>query len=336
MTLARRLAQLTLTFPNQISFEENMRIAILSGGLNAERDVSLRSGRRVAEALRFEIPKAEIFEVDLNADFLDSLSSDSFDVVIPLIHGVIGEDATLRSMLELTGIPYIGSSAQSSARAFDKGISAGLVPTGSAPQFVAFPQSFFREMGAPRILRSVVSGIGLPLVVKPINGGSALGVRLCTSVEQVAPALVDAFGYGDRVMLQSAAIGTELAVTVIEFDGTMQALPPVEVAPVSGVYDFDARYTAGATEFFAPARLNSELIERVCAYAVVVHKTLGLRDISRTDVIVDTDGVIWFLEVNVSPGMTETSLVPQAIEAAGLNVGAVFGSLVTQAISRAQ
>ena len=189
-------------------------------------------------------------------------------------------------------------------------------------------------MGAPRILKSVISGIGLPLIVKPINGGSAFGVRLCASVDQVAPALVDAFGYGDRVMLQSAVIGTELAVTVIEVDGKLQALPPVEVVPVSGVYDFDARYTAGATEFFVPARLNSKLIEQVCAYAILVHVTLGLRDISRTDVIVDTDGVIWFLEVNVSPGMTETSLVPQAIEAAGMNVGAVFGSLVTQAISR--
>ena len=148
MTLARRLAQLTLTFLNQISFKENMRIAILSGGLNAERDVSLRSGRRVAEALRFEIPKAEIFELDLNADFLDSLSSDSFDVVIPLIHGVIGEDATLRSMLELKGIPYIGSSAQSSARAFDKGISAGLVPTGSCPTVRCFPTKFFSRNGS--------------------------------------------------------------------------------------------------------------------------------------------------------------------------------------------
>ena len=312
-----------------------MRIAILSGGLNAERDVSLRSGRRVGEALRLEIPEAEIFELDLNTDFLDSLSSDSFDVVIPLIHGVIGEDATLRSMLELKGIPYVGSSAAGSARAFDKGISAGLVPTGSAPKFVAFPQSFFREMGAPRILHSVISGIGLPLVVKPLNGGSALGVRLCTSVEQVAPALVDAFGYGDRVMLQSAAIGTELAVTVIEVDGELQALPPVEVVPLSGVYDFDARYTAGATEFFVPARLDADLVERVCAYAVVVHETLGLRDISRTDLIVDADGFIWFLEVNVSPGMTETSLAPQAIEAAGMNVGAVFRSLITGAISRA-
>ena len=312
-----------------------MRIAILSGGLNAERDVSLRSGRRVGEALRLEIPEAEIFELDLNTDFLDSLSSDSFDVVIPLIHGVIGEDATLRSMLELKGIPYVGSSAAGSARAFDKGIAAGLVPTGSAPKFVAFPQSFFREMGVPRILHSVISGIGLPLFVKPLNGGSALGVRLCTSVEQVAPALVDAFGYGDRVMLQSAVIGTELAVTVIEVDGELQALPPVEVVPLSGVYDFDARYSAGATEFFVPARLDAELVERVCAYAVVVHETLGLRDISRTDLIVDADGFIWFLEVNVSPGMTETSLAPQAIEAAGMNVGAVFRSLITGAVSRA-
>ncbi len=119
-----------------------MRIAILSGGLNAERDVSLRSGRRVAKALRESTPDAEIIEVDLNGEFLDSLNSDSFDVVIPLIHGAIGEDATLRSMLELKGIPYVGSSAASAARAFDKGIAAGLVPQGSAPKFVAFPQSF--------------------------------------------------------------------------------------------------------------------------------------------------------------------------------------------------
>ncbi len=311
-----------------------MRIAILSGGLNAERNVSLRSGRRVAKALRESMPDAEIIEVDLNGEFIDSLNSDSFDVVIPLIHGVIGEDATLRSMLELKGIPYVGSSAASAARAFDKGIAAGLVPQGSAPKFVAFPQSFFREMGAPRILESVISGIGLPLVVKPLSGGSALGVRLCTAAEQVAPALVDALGYGDPVMLQSAVSGTELAVTVIETNGNVHALPPVEIVPVSGVYDFDARYTAGATEFFVPSRLAPEIIERVCTYAVAVHESLGLRDISRTDLIVDSHGVIWFLEVNVSPGMTETSLVPQAIDAAGLNVGTVFSALVAQAVAR--
>lgn len=314
-----------------------MRIAVVSGGLNAERDVSLRSGRRVAEALRESMRHAEIVEVDLNGAFLDSLipaGPDSYDVVIPLIHGAIGEDATLRSVLELKGIPYVGSSAASAARSFDKGIAAGLVPHGHVPKFVAFPQSFFREMGAPRILESVIAGIGLPLVVKPISGGSALGVRLCTTADHVAPALVDAFGYGDRVMLQRAVSGTELAVTVIENGGEVHALPPVEIVPVSGVYDFDARYTAGATEFFVPSRLDAQTVERVCAYAVTVHQSLGLRDISRTDVIVDSGGTIWFLEVNVSPGMTETSLVPQAIEAAGLTVGAVFAELVTQAVDR--
>jgi D-alanine-D-alanine ligase len=317
-----------------------MRIAILSGGLNAERDVSLRSGRRVAEALREALPNAEVIEVDLNGEFLDSLGSqsdsghDSFDVVIPLIHGVIGEDATLRSMLELKGIPFIGSGSSSAARSFDKGIASGLVPRGSAPKFVAFPQSFFREMGAPRILDTVIAGIGLPLVVKPISGGSALGVRLCTAAEHVAPALVDAFGYGDRVMLQRAVSGTELAVTVIDSGGKLMALPPVEIVPLSGVYDFDARYTAGATEFFVPSRLAPDVVERVGAYAVAVHESLGLRDISRTDVVVDSSGVIWFLEVNVSPGMTETSLVPQAIEAAGLSVGGVFAELVDQAVAR--
>lgn len=315
-----------------------MRIAILSGGLNAERDVSLRSGRRVAEALRESMPESEIVEVDLNGEFLDSLGSasgsHSFDVVLPLIHGAIGEDATLRSMLELKGIPFVGSSAASAARSFDKGVASGLVPSGSAPKFVAFPQSFFREMGAPRILETVIAGIGLPLVVKPISGGSALGVRLCTEAEQVAPALVDAYGYVDRVLLQSAVSGTELAVTVIDVGGKITALPPVEIVPLNGVYDFDARYTAGATEFFVPSRLGLEVIERVCDYAVAVHKSLGLRDISRTDLIVDSAGVIWFLEVNVAPGMTETSLVPQAIEAAGLSVGGVFAELVAQAVAR--
>lgn len=315
-----------------------MRIAILSGGLNAERDVSLRSGRRVAEALRDTMPVAEIVEVDLNGEFLDSLGSatgkHSFDVVVPLIHGAIGEDATLRSMLELKGIPFVGSSAASAARSFDKGVASGLVPNGSAPQFVAFPQSFFREMGAPRILETVIVGIGLPLVVKPISGGSALGVRLCADAEQVAPALVDAFGYGDRVMLQSAVSGIELAVTVIDIGGEPIALPPVEIVPLSGVYDFDARYTAGATEFFVPCRLDSDVVQRVSDYAVAVHAYLGLRDISRTDLIVDSDGTIWFLEVNIAPGMTETSLVPQAIEAAGLSVGGVFSDLVTQAVTR--
>ncbi len=315
-----------------------MRIAILSGGLNAERDVSLRSGRRVAKALRESMPEAEIIEVDLNGEFLDSLGSatgpKSFDVVLPLIHGVIGEDATLRSLLEIKGIPFVGSSAASAARSFDKGVASGLVPKGSAPKFVAFPQSFFREMGAPRILEAVIAGIELPLVVKPISGGSALGVRLCTEAQQVAPALVDAFGYGDRVMLQSAVNGTELAVTVIDIGGEITALPPVEIVPVSEVYDFDARYTAGATEFFVPSRLSSDVIKRVCDYAVTVHKSLDLRDISRTDLIVDSLGAIWFLEVNIAPGMTETSLVPQAIEAAGLSVGGVFAELVAQAVAR--
>jgi D-alanine-D-alanine ligase len=315
-----------------------MRIAILSGGLTAERDVSLRSGRRTAEALRESMPDAEIVECDLNSEFLDSLDSatggQSFDVVVPLIHGVIGEDATLRSMLELKGIPFVGSSAASAARSFDKGIAAGLVPNGSAPKFVAFPQSFFREMGAHRILDTVIAGIGFPIVVKPISGGSALGVRLCTEVDQVAPALVDAFGYSDRVMLQRGVSGTELAVTVIDRGGKTSALPPVEIVPVSGVYDFDARYTAGATEFFVPCRLDADIVARVCDYAVEVHTSLGLRDISRTDLIVDSSGAIWFLEVNITPGMTETSLVPQAIEAAGLSVGDVFADLVTQAVNR--
>lgn len=311
-----------------------MQILIVAGGLTPERDVSLRSGRRLAESLREALPDADVVEADITATTIAQLHNNRPDCVIPMVHGAVGEDGSLRSVFESLHIPFVGSTSAASRIAFDKGIASSLLPAENIPRFVALPHNFFKEMGANAVIDAVVSDLGVPLIVKPLTGGSALGVTKCDSPADLPTALVTAFGYSDTVMIQQVRTGTELALTVIELNGELTALPPVEIVPLSGVYNYDARYTAGATEFFVPARLDSHMDQRVRDFAILVHTTLGLRDISRTDVIVDSQGDIWFLEANVAPGMTETSLVPQALSAAGMDVGNVFAQLVHHAISR--
>lgn len=311
-----------------------MQILIVAGGLTPERDVSLRSGRRLAESLREALPDADVVEADITATTIAQLHNNRPDCVIPMVHGAVGEDGSLRSVFESLHIPFVGSTSAASRMAFDKGIASSLLPAEYIPRFVALPHTFFKEMGANAVIDAVVSDLGVPLIVKPLTGGSALGVTKCDSPADLPTALVTAFGYSDTVMIQQVRTGTELALTVIELHGELIALPPVEIVPLSGVYNYDARYTAGATEFFVPARLDSHMDQRVRDFAILVHTTLGLRDISRTDVIVDSHGDIWFLEANVAPGMTETSLVPQALSAAGMDVGNVFAQLVHHAISR--
>jgi len=311
-----------------------VHILVLSGGLSPERDVSLRSGRRLANALREALPDSEISESDVTAETLQALTLDKPDCVIPVIHGAVGEDGSLRNVLESLGIPFVGSGAQSARLAFDKGVANSLVPQENVPKFVVLPQSFFRELGANSVIDAIVGAMKFPIVVKPLTGGSALGVTLCSTRDDIPTAMVAAFGYDDHVMIQEAVSGTELAVTVVEHGDQAAALPPVEIVPVNGMYDYHSRYTAGHTEFFTPARLTASDTQRVNDFALGVHKVLGLRDVSRTDLILDAEGKIWFIEVNVAPGMTETSLVPMAISAAGLSVGQVFGELALAATRR--
>jgi D-alanine-D-alanine ligase len=147
-------------------------------------------------------------------------------------------------------------------------------------------------------------------------------------------ALVSAFAYGDVALIEQFIEGTEVAVSVIESAAGPVALPAVEIKPDGGVYDYNARYTAGTTEFFCPARLSAELEEQVEQTAVTAHLILGLRDLSRSDMIVDNNGIVWFLEVNVAPGMTETSLFPQSVQAADSDLGEIFESLANTAFKR--
>ena len=313
-----------------------MHVLVLSGGLSAERDVSLRSGRRVAEALRLERPDWEVLEADVDAGLLDRLRAHRPDCIVPLLHGAAGEDGALRDLLECLRIPFVGSGAAASRLAFDKPVTKELVAQAGlrTPECVAMPQSTFRELGAAGVLDAVVERLGLPLVVKPTRGGSSLGTAIVHSAADLPSAMVGAFAYGDVVMMEKFIAGTELAIGVFEKDDDLLALSAVEIVPEGELYDYAARYTAGTTEFFCPARLDDETAERAQAVALNAHLLLGLRDLSRTDVIVDTDGVPWFLEVNVAPGMTETSLFPQALAAADVGLGTVVAQLVETAVER--
>lgn len=313
-----------------------MHVLVLAGGLSAERDVSLRSGRRVAEALRTERPEWEVSVADVDAALLGRLQEHRPDCIIPLLHGAAGEDGALRDVLESLDIPFVGSTAAASRLAFDKPIAQQLISAEglNTPDSVAIPQGTFRELGAAAVLDAVVARLGLPIVVKPSKGGSALGASIVHRAEDLPAAMVGAFAYGDVVLMQQFISGTEVSVGVFERDGELLALSAVEIVPEGELYDYAARYTAGTTEFFCPARLPEEAEMQAQAMALNAHLLLGLRDWSRTDLIIDAEGQPWFLEVNVAPGMTETSLVPQALSAADVSLGSLMADLTEAATSR--
>ena len=318
----------------EASVVDGLRVLVLAGGLSPERDVSIRSGRRVSEALRDRGIVVEVADVD--AQLLQRLSDDRPHCVIPLLHGAAGEDGALRDVLDAVSLPYVGSTGDGCRAVFDKpAATARLRRSGfHVPRSVALPHSAFRELGAASVLTAFVEFLHLPLVVKPTKGGSALGVSIVRDAADLPAAMVGAFAYGDTVMLEEFVEGTEIAVSVIDDGITTRALPPVEIRPDSGVYDYHARYTAGATEFFVPARLDPPALDEAARVAVAAHRELGLRDWSRADLIVDDRGTVTVLELCAAPGMTETSLFPQAAAADGLELGAVTEALVAQALAR--
>jgi D-alanine-D-alanine ligase len=308
------------------------KVAVLAGGLSHERDVSLRSGRRVAEALR--AAGCEVIETDLDGRLLSILANAGLDLVWPLLHGALGEDGSVRDVLELAGVPYLGSDPRSARTAWNKAVAKTLLRRAgqSTPDWVTFPQALFRELGAAPLLDLVAESLGTDLVVKPLYGGSALGVARVTEAAALPQAMMDCFAYGEIALIERAVTGTELAVSVIDLGDGPLALPAVEIV-TDGAYDYDARYNPGRTEFFTPARVCAPVADAAAALALSAHQTLGLARISRTDMIVDASGVPWFLEVNVAPGMQETSLLPQAALAANYDLPQLYRSLVEASIA---
>ncbi len=309
-------------------------VVVLAGGLSHERDVSLRSGRRVSQALRSQ--GLDVLESDLDSALVPRLAELGRCVVFPVLHGEAGEDGALREVLALLGVPFVGSVGPASRVAFDKSIATTVAAEAGlrTPAQVALPHEIFRELGAAALVAALGDQIGFPMMVKPSRGGSALGCSKVSDATQLPAAMVGAYAYGAVAVVEEFVEGTEVTVAVVDRGAGPTALPAVEIRPDSGVYDYTARYTAGATRFLCPAELAPEVATRVADLALRVHDELGLRDLSRTDLIIDADGEPVFLEVNVAPGMTETSAVPLAIEAAGWSLGKMCADLVRVAAGR--
>ncbi len=310
------------------------RAFVLAGGLSVERDVSLRSGRRVADALRGVGVEAILLDAD--AQLLPRLRSEAPDAIFIALHGGPGEDGALRGVLDLMGVKYAGSSAHACRLAFDKPTAKSLLAGAgmNTPPWLALPHATFRELGASTVIEQLVERLGLPLMVKPAAGGSALGATIVREPVDLPGALVASFGYADTALIERFVTGTELTVAVIDTGDGPKALPAVEIDALGGPYDYAARYTAGSTEFYVPARVSDAAAQEAARLAVAAHEVLGLADLSRTDCIVDDHGDVHFLEVNVSPGMTETSLVPLAVHAAGLDLGVICRDLLQAAMAR--
>ena len=291
-----------------------MRVAVLKGGRSLERGVSLRSGARVEDAL--ERLGHEVVAIDVGADLVKRLA-DKPDVAFVAMHGVGGEDGTAQELLEILDIPFTGPGAAACARCMDKSLAkhamreAG-IPT---PDWFAFSQAAFRELGAADALGRIEETLGFPLVVKPSRGGSSLGVKFAAGAAEVPGALIAAFSYDDRVLLERFVDGRELAVSVVGDE----ALPIVEAIPAEGDrYDFEARYAIGRTRFTCPAELSGAEAEAVTEAALATYRALGCTGFARIDVMLDERGP-WVLEANAIPGLTDTSLLPQAAEAAGMS-----------------
>jgi D-alanine-D-alanine ligase len=292
-----------------------MKVAVLKGGRSLERGVSLRSGARVEDAL--ERLGHEVLAIDVGPDLVKRLSADRPDVAFVAMHGVGGEDGTVQELLEILGIPFTGPGAAACARCMDKVQSKDAIEDAGlpTPEWFAFNQTAFREFGAADALGRLEETLGFPLVVKPSRGGSSLGVTFAASAAEVPQALISAFSYDDRVLLESFVDGRELAVSILGDE----PLPVVEAILLEGDrYDFEARYEIGRTRFACPAELSAEEERAVTEVALATYRALGCTGFARIDLILGEDGP-WLLEANAIPGLTDTSLLPQAAEAAGLS-----------------
>jgi D-alanine-D-alanine ligase len=308
------------------------RVAVLKGGRSLERQVSLRSGARVEDAL--ERLGHEVVSIDVGADLNRRLRDAAPDAAFVAMHGRDGEDGTVQELLEILDIPYTGSGVLACMRATDKVLAKHLmveagIPT---PDFFAFTETAFRELGAADALPAIEERLGFPVVVKPSSQGSALGIKFARSATDVPTALVAAFSYDARVLIERCVEGRDLAVSII--DG--EPLPVVEALPRDDeFYDFEARYEIGRTEFVCPAELAPGLTERAHELALRTYELLGCSAFARVDLMLDADGELTVLEANPIPGLTETSLLPQAAEAAGISFDELVGRILELALQRA-
>ena len=306
------------------------RVAVLKGGRSLERQVSLASGARVEDAL--ERLGCAVVAIDVGTDLVTRLREAAPDVAFVAMHGRGGEDGTVQELLEVLEIPYTGPGVHACMRAADKVLTKHLLRDAGlpTPDWVSLGEIAFSELGAADALVTIEQRLAFPLVIKPASQGSSLGVAFARTPDEVPAALIAASSYGRKVILERYVAGRELAVSVLGGE----ALPVVEAVPRGREgYDFAARYDIGRTDFVCPAALDAGVTERVHEIALRSWDLLGCRGFARVDMILGEDGPM-VLEVNAIPGLTDTSLLPQAADAAGLEFDDVVRQVLDEALSR--
>jgi D-alanine-D-alanine ligase len=312
-------------------------VAVLKGGRSLERQVSLKSGARVHDAL--ERLGHRVVSIDVGPDLIERLTEADPEVVFVALHGRDGEDGTVQELLEILGIPFTGSGVSACIRACDKVLAKYAmrdrgIPT---PDFFAFNETAFQALGAGRALPAIERRLDFPIVVKPASQGSALGIKFARTAADVPAALIAAFSYDRKVLLERYVSGRDLAVSIIEDADGPRALPVVEAIPEEeDFYDFESRYEIGRTRFVCPAELEPDVADRAGELALEVFELLGCSGFARVDLMLDREsGELFVLELNAIPGLTETSLLPQAADAAGIPFDDLIGRILAAAGRRA-
>ncbi len=302
---------------------EPLTVALISGGISSERDVSLKSGDQVFAAL--DKNKYRVCRYDPQTDISRLVADASIiDVALIILHGSFGEDGTVQGLLDLLGIPYQGSGVLGSAIAMDKLVSKQLYETSGIPT----PTYITIKQGDERKIDICLERIGLPLVIKPAKGGSSIGMTIVKTPDRLEPAIQEALRYGDTLVVEAYITGTELTVGVIG-NRELTPLPVIEIIPDSRYefFDYHAKYLPGASQEICPARIDAALTEKAQAYAAMAHRALFCEGYSRTDMILK-DRQIYVLETNTIPGMTETSLLPRAAKTAGIPFSRLLDILI--------
>jgi D-alanine-D-alanine ligase len=303
-------------------------IAVLMGGRSLEREFSIKSGEKISNALRKL--GYNVIKMDIDESIVNNLSSEKINLAYIALHGKDGEDGTIQEILEVLDIPYTGPGVYPNILSFDKIISKQIfenqkIPT---PPFYFLNTSSFRELGSSKLLPFIIKRIGLPMVVKPSAQGSALGIKIVNNKEDLTEAIIYALSYSKKVILEKFIDGIELAVSIIGKEKP-RTLPVVEIVPEKKFFDFESRTNIGQTDYFVPARLSSSEEKKVKETAIAVHNALNCSKLSRVDIILDRkEKIPYVLELNTSPGMTDTSLLPMAAREAGMS----FEELVDEII----
>jgi D-alanine-D-alanine ligase len=304
-------------------------IGVLMGGLSGERDISLRSGQNCLRALQARGYRA--VSIDAVRDVAQRLHEERVEVAFLALHGRYGEDGTIQGMLEIMGIPYTGSGVLASALAMNK-IAAKKVVQASGLRTPPYSEIGMTESSAAAASR-LEAELGLPVMLKPVEEGSSLGVTKCGDVKSLRASIEEGRAEYGTLFAERFVAGREITVGVLDRDGRVLALPILELVPKNEFYDYEAKYTKGMTEFVLPARLDPAVYAEAESLAVAAFDAVGCRGYARVDMMVDENGAPWFIEVNTLPGMTDTSDLPAQAQEAGISYEDLVETILLTAVA---